>query len=270
MAARNAMEIFTLLNKTNCRECGEKTCLAFAGAVYTGRKSIQGCPYLSPAEKQRLGSNEDQGALVEEETDKELKLLVSQLKNIDFAEAAARSGGRIAQGKLCIKVMGKEFRVDREGNFSSDIHINNWVVVPYLFYVLYGKGLPLKGEWISYREVKGGRERYGLFRKRCEDDLRKIADAWPELFHDMVGIFQGREVESRFAADVSVVLLPLPLVPVMICYWRPDEGLDSTLNIFFDATVDANIGNDGIYSLCAGLVSMFTTLAERHGFRPLP
>jgi hypothetical protein len=77
-------------------------------------------------------------------------------------------------------------------------------------------------------------------------------------------------VESRFAADVSVVLLPLPLVPVMICYWRPDEGLDSTLNIFFDATVDANIGNDGIYSLCAGLVSMFTTLAKRHGFRPLP
>ncbi|SHO46616.1 DUF3786 domain-containing protein [Desulfopila aestuarii] len=270
MVARNAMEIFTALNKTNCRECGEKTCLAFAGAVFTGRKSIQGCPYLSSAEKQRLGSVDDgQAKPAEDETDKELGLLISQLKNIDFAEAAARSGGRVSQGKLCIKVMGKEFRVDRDGNFSSDIHINNWVVVPYLLYVLYGKGLTPKEEWISYREVKGGRERYGLFQKRCEEDLRKIADAWPELFHDMVGIFQGREVESRFAADVSVVLLPLPRVPVMICYWRPDEGLDSTLNIYFDATVDQNIGNDGIYSLCAGLVGMFTKLAERHGFKLL-
>ena len=82
----------------------------------------------------------------------------------------------------------------------------------------------------------------------------------------MVGIFQGKEVESRFAADVSVVLLPLPKIPIMICYWQPDDGLDSTLNIFFDATVNDNIGNDGIYSLCSGLTTMFGKLAERHGF----
>ena len=39
---QNAMEIFKLLDKSNCRDCGEKTCLAFAGAVYQGRKKIQG------------------------------------------------------------------------------------------------------------------------------------------------------------------------------------------------------------------------------------
>jgi len=268
MVARNAMEIFTILNKSNCRECGEKTCLAFAGAVFTGKKSIDRCPYISPEDKKRFGI-EDVGQAVStrEEGDQELNLLLSQLKDLDFDEAAARTGGKVVQGKLSVKVMGKEFRVDRDGNFSSDIHINSWVMVPFLLYVLYGKGQQLQGEWISYREVKGGRERYGLFRKRCEDDLRKIADGWPDLFHDMVGIFQGREVDSRFAADVSVVLLPLPLVPVMICYWKPDDGLDSTLNIFFDKTVDQNIGNDGICSLCAGLVNMFSKLAERHGFK---
>jgi len=31
---KNAMEIFKLLEKSNCRECNEKTCLAFAGAVF--------------------------------------------------------------------------------------------------------------------------------------------------------------------------------------------------------------------------------------------
>lgn len=138
---------------------------------------------------------------------------------------------------------------------------------PFLAYVLYGKGRAPEGKWISYREVKGGRERYGLFQKRCEEDMRRIGDGYPDLFKDLVEIFQGREVEPQFASDISVVLLPLPKVPVMICYWRPEEGLDSTLNIFFDATVDENVGNDGIYSLCAGLMTMFGKLAERHGFK---
>lgn len=44
--SKNAMEIFKLLERSNCRECGEKTCLAFAGAVYQGRKKLDRCLQL--------------------------------------------------------------------------------------------------------------------------------------------------------------------------------------------------------------------------------
>lgn len=267
MAARNAMEIFTELNKSNCRECGEKTCLAFAGAVFTGKKPIGDCPYLSWEQKERLAMQAVSENTPAESDEDALRVLKAELATLDFQAAAKRCDGVVKEDKLVVKVLGKEFRVDREGNFSSDIHINAWVVVPFLLYVIHGKGLELKGKWISYREVKGGRERYGLFQKRCEEDLRKIADCWPDLFKDVVETFQGQKVKSPFAADVSVVLLPLPRVPVLICYWQPDEGLDSTLSIFFDETVNDNIGNDGIYSLCAGLTTMFGKLAERHGCR---
>ena len=43
-APKNAMEVFQLLDKSNCRECGEKTCLAFAGAVFQGHRKISECP----------------------------------------------------------------------------------------------------------------------------------------------------------------------------------------------------------------------------------
>ena len=43
---KNAMEIFKILEKSNCRECGEKTCLAFAGTVYQGRKQLDRCPRI--------------------------------------------------------------------------------------------------------------------------------------------------------------------------------------------------------------------------------
>ncbi len=45
--ARNAFEIFQCLERSNCRECGEKTCLAFAGAVYLGQWKITEWPRVS-------------------------------------------------------------------------------------------------------------------------------------------------------------------------------------------------------------------------------
>lgn len=89
-------------------------------------------------------------------------------------------------GRLTIKIMGKDFSVDSMGRMSSDIHINPWIAVPVLDYIL-------------------------------------------------------------------------------ICYWKPDEGLPSTLNLFFDATADKNLPVESIYRIGAGLSVMFEKLALRHG-----
>ena len=53
---KNAMEIFKLLNKSNCRECKEATCLAFAAAVFQGRRKLNECPHLDQSilEKEHL------------------------------------------------------------------------------------------------------------------------------------------------------------------------------------------------------------------------
>lgn len=38
-----AMDIYTRLPKTNCKECGEPSCMAFAMAVMEGRKGVETC-----------------------------------------------------------------------------------------------------------------------------------------------------------------------------------------------------------------------------------
>ncbi|MBW1765610.1 MAG: hypothetical protein JRJ65_00985 [Deltaproteobacteria bacterium] len=35
-----------ILNKSNCKECMAPTCLAFAAAVFTGRKQLQDCQIM--------------------------------------------------------------------------------------------------------------------------------------------------------------------------------------------------------------------------------
>ena len=49
MKIDNAMTVFKVLPNTNCRECGAKTCLAFAGAVFQRHKAIGDCPHLGKA-----------------------------------------------------------------------------------------------------------------------------------------------------------------------------------------------------------------------------
>lgn len=265
-APKNAMEIFRLLDKSNCRECGEKTCLAFAGAVFQGHRKIEECPRLKPSDIERFSGNPAGGHIIEENRDAFLASMKQKIRETDLCASARRVGGRFQNGRLTLKILGKDFGVDENGNLFSDIHVNPWVAAPFFDYVLNGKGLAPSGQWVSFRELKDGKDRYPLFQKRCEEAMQRVADSYTDLFDDIVHLFSGRQVERQFQSDISVVLHPLPKVPVMICYWRPDEGIGSSLNIFFDETADRNLDIGSIFSMGAGLTQMFEKLALRHGF----
>ncbi len=50
------LEIYKHLPKTNCKECGSPTCLAFAMALASGKASLEDCPYVSDEAKEALDS----------------------------------------------------------------------------------------------------------------------------------------------------------------------------------------------------------------------
>jgi len=263
---KSAFEIFRLLDKSNCQECGEKTCLAFAGAVFLGQRKIQECPKLNPETVERFAGVPVKGNTHEQNPGDRLEKLKSEIVHLNLAEAAERVGAVFSGKKLTVKVLGKDFSVDEKGNLATEIHINPWVAVPFLSYILYGQGLPVSGKWVPFRELTDGRDRYPLFQKRCEEPMKKVADLYTPLFDDVVHIFGGKQVDGQFQSDISVVLHPLPKVPVMICYWLAEEGLDSSLHIFFDETADRNLDIGSIFSLGTGLAQLFTKIALRHGF----
>ncbi len=52
--ALTGIEIFKLLAKTNCKECGYPTCLAFAMALASGKAELDACPYVSEDVREKL------------------------------------------------------------------------------------------------------------------------------------------------------------------------------------------------------------------------
>jgi acetyl-CoA decarbonylase/synthase complex subunit gamma len=54
--ALTGVQIFKLLPKTNCKECGVPTCLAFAMNLAAGKAELSQCPYVSEESKAQLSA----------------------------------------------------------------------------------------------------------------------------------------------------------------------------------------------------------------------
>jgi hypothetical protein len=264
---KHAMEIFQLLNKSNCRQCRETTCLAFAGAVFRGQKELAECPVLSAEIVARYGSPSRAPSANDAELQRNLDRLKARVAGVDLPAAAARLGGRFEAGRLILRMLGKEVGLDASGQMVSDIHLHQWVSFPLLDYVLHGRGVAPGGSWVPFRELPGARDWQPLFGQRCEKPLKQIADRYPELFTDLIHLFNGQPVAAYEQADVSLVLHPLPLVPMLIAYWRPEDGIASSLHLFFDTSATQNLSLDSIFALGTGIVQMISKLVQRHGWR---
>jgi hypothetical protein len=231
--------------------------LAFAAAVFKGQKQLDECPSIESDIIERFGGRTERRTTIEQDLDESVKQLKRKIATIDLSSSAQRLGARFSDDKLTLKILGKDFRVDSKGNLSSDIHIHPWVTIPILSYIIDSAGMPTSGKWVPLRELKKGKNWYRLFGQRCEKPLKRVADTYTDLFEDLIHIFNGRQVEKQY---------PLPKVPILICYWKPEDGLESSLNIFFDSTAEDNLNIESIFALGTGLVRMFEKLALRHGY----
>jgi len=262
---KSPMEILKHLEGTNCRECGERTCLAFAAAVFKGQKRMDQCPHVGEDVLAHFGHEPEpvDGPAVEYEL--RVEELRKKVVEMDLASIAGRLGGRFEDNKLKLKVLGKDFCIDQKGIITSEIHVHRWIVFPFLDYVTRAVGRDPTGRWVPFRELKGAKDWELFFTHRSEKSLKKIADTYTDLFRDMIHVFNGKKVENLFDADISLVLHPLPKTPMLINYWEPEDGLGSSLNLFFDEAVGENLDIGSVYSLSTGLVVMFEKVAQRHG-----
>ncbi|MHB8811247.1 MAG: DUF3786 domain-containing protein [Desulfobulbaceae bacterium] len=261
---KNPLQIYKCLPQTNCGECFLPSCLAFAAAVTSGAKNLADCPHLQADAARALTGNIIDREPYEIQREEHLTRLRQALAKRDLPAAAARLGARIVDEKVAVTCLGKDFFVDRQGRVTSECHTHYGLTIPLLTYLLDSKGDRPAGRWVPFRELQGGPPMTALFEQRGEKRLQHLADHHPDLYDDLVTIFSGKEEKKIFAADTAVVLRPLPRLPVLICYWRPEEDLGSKLNIFFDTTADKHLSIEMLFELTVGMVMMFEKIARKH------
>ncbi len=173
---KNAAEIFRLLEKSNCKKCGELTCLAFAGSVFLGQRKLQECPKLTREILERFVGGPENQIIDEHNPDDYLQKLKSEMAHLDLLATAKRVGALFSGNKLTLKVLGKDFSVDTEGNLFSDIHINPWVAVPFLIYLfLKDKGCRFQAGGFPF----GNSEGEGTGIRFSRSGVKNPSNGWP-------------------------------------------------------------------------------------------
>jgi hypothetical protein len=261
---KTPLELYRRLPRTNCGDCGIATCLAFAAAVIKQEKRLADCPHLDRDVAATLEDRIKKQVNIESIREVQLVELKKKVRTIDIRSRAAMLGGRNNGRAIIIKCLGKDFEIDSNGVVASQCHTHAWFSLPLLDYVLHSRGVDVSGQWVPFRELKQGKTWAPLFEQRCEKPLKVTADSYNDLFEDLIALFSGTSAHDRFQSDIAVVLYPLPKVPVLICYWRPDEGMESKLHIFFDETAELNLSIESLFTLGTGLVRMFEKIMHRH------
>ena len=264
MAAKSPLDIFKALPKTNCRDCGEASCLAFAAAVIKKHTQLSLCPHLDRETIKGLEEHITTQMTMEEKQQERLDGLKRQLLDVDLESRAKALGARFNGGELTIQCLGKDFSVDSQGRISSQCHTHPWFAIPFVSYILFGKGKEVTGKWVTFRNLKGGFDWDNFFNEQCPRKLKMLADAHSELFGDLISLFGATTAKNYLESDISVVLHPFPKVPMMVCYWKSEGDLDSDLKVFFDSTADQNLGTDTVFGLGTGIVRMLEKIMERH------
>lgn len=259
---RTPLEIYKLLPQTNCGQCFLPSCLAFSAAVIADRKKLNDCPFMS-REQSRLSVDRRQTEGTEDDQAAFMVKLKAKMATVNLSHVAPLIGGSMLGDRIVINSLGKDFIIDSQGNIASDCHIIPWVQAPLLACITNETHSDISGRWISFREINGGIEWQGLFSSRCETPLRKLADENQGLLGDLIDLFMGKTIDW-YQADIALILHPLPKVPILICYQAPEDDLESVLTIFFDECCPKNLHIKSIFTLCSGLVQMFSKIAERH------
>lgn len=102
MKPQNAFEIFKLLEKSNCGNCGERTCLAFAGAVFKGQRQVGECPRLDPKIVARYAEGGPSPGVPEPEGAAHFCKLKNEVAGLDLAAAARRPLREKAEGRPAV------------------------------------------------------------------------------------------------------------------------------------------------------------------------
>ncbi len=264
MTFKTPLEIYALLPKANCGECGIATCLAFAAAVLKEEKQPADCPRLDQAALAKLGGGVKRQVKIESIREEQLKELKERVAKKDILSRAGLLGAANKDGRLTIRCLGKDFEVDGKGAVASQCHTHAWFTLPLLDYILHAEGVEPSGKWVSFRDLPKGKTWNPLFEQRCEKPLKRIADSHSDLFEALVGMFSGTSASRALDSDISVVLFPLPRVPMLVCYWRPEDGMESELHLFFDDTAERNLPVESLFTMATGIVRMLERIMYRH------
>ena len=179
-----------------------------------------------------------------------------ELIELDAEDVCRRSGAEWKGEAYLLRILGAEYLltpserrlcradVDPDGEEASAASALCFVAVHYL---LNAADLPLSGELVAARELKGGKLFFAAGAHSPDfTSLEEILAVSPEAIERGAARLGGRKVEH---GDTAVEIPALQRLPITFVFWRGDEEFPPSTSMLFDRTAESQLPLDVILAL---------------------
>ena len=269
-----------ILPRTNCRDCGFATCMAFASMVVSEKLPLSKCPHLAPETIERYQPELEEQYRAGKWTRKDpaqdalvwAKERAASMKIVDLPERIGGSLVRDADGvALELPYFTGTIRISETGIRMSDgSDLDRWEqVFLYNHMAQGGKRLPV-GRWKAFDQIPNTVSKVKSMKAHVEDVLQKQFQGKVDILRRACEICGGMPAtdtdlpEGEGGSDVAVVFRPLPRIPILLLFWDADplEGFEARAKLLFDETIVEHLDIESIVFLSEHLTRRLCVHAD--------
>ncbi len=269
------IELYQQTPKTNCKECGYPTCLAFATQAVVGEASMEQCPYLDQTAlaplRTRLEAQLDEGIGRKRESfEKTLEFLREEIAKCDLVRLAPSLGAEIVQSPGDGPGLRFPYLDDVVLVTSTEVislkgrELNPWEKIFIYNYVIGGAVEP-SGEWVGMESLPNSVSKIKSLRAHCEEPL---ARAFPRDRHLLEkaasNLFVPVDVGPD-GADWAGECRILPRVSIRILWWAedPEDDFPARVKFLFDSRILETLDLESLLFACERVTDRLLESAKR-------
>ncbi len=260
-----------ILPKTNCKDCGFLTCLAFAGMVVSQKHPLKNCPHIAPdileKAKKELEQQYKEGKWLQKDMAQEaLEWAKKQASSMDLEDIATRIGGKLQ----FVTMNGSKKQIIILPCFNKTLHITLDAVTDELgnsllkndqtfVYIHMAQGGIKKptGNKKSFKEFPNSVSKIVSMNDHVETPLKKAFTSKLAMLKKACEFIGGKDVKAGFdSGDLAYEFSAFPKVPVTLLFWDAEEGFDAEIKLLFDETVIEHLDIESIMFLSEHLVKL--------------
>jgi hypothetical protein len=160
-----------------------------------------------------------------------------------------------------VSVEWPEFKF-RSSKTAGELPVQQQVLLIHYLQGAWGsKGGRISGEWIAFQDLPDGRFYLDAFQRRAKIPLVQVFGAKPERLVEIAAA--AYEAKPADQGDYSVIVTPLPLVPLALVLWRGDEEFPPEGNILFDRSISRIFSAEDVAWLSGMVVYPLAGMARR-------
>ncbi|MDL2320904.1 DUF3786 domain-containing protein [Desulfosarcina sp. OttesenSCG-928-B08] len=259
-----------ILPRTNCKDCGFPTCLAFAGFVVSEKHALDGCPHLDPDVVKRcnaeLAAQSAAGKWTKRDMAEDALAWARQRSaSMKLADLPERIGGALMKSPGMPPVFSFSYYTETLHITETDITtasgapLTRWEKVFLYNHMAQGGRREPTGNLKGFEAFPNTVSKIKTMTSQVEGPLADRFHHHPEALKAAAARLGGVDATGKVSnADLALVFRPLPRVPLLVLFWSADleDGFSATAKLLFDETVVEHLDIESIVFLSERLRQM--------------